>query len=507
MGVGSGEFWGGVYAVGAMQAASTKAIVGAIDEQTELLVQAQVMTIDRLDYLTDVMQWGFDGLLAGQDAMLAEQQGTNARLDRVIDMQVKQLQSAERLALLVENPVGTKVDEHLRAAAACLSKGWHEEAMVDIQRAIELRPTEGMAHFFAAVVHQHEENPDEALSEFLLAGKYLGEGEVAERAFIQAATINEAESDLGSALDCASKAVQARKTLNSRYLRARYGLAVNDSSGYEEELYSVLLRDVRYVPVAAADPLLKPLEETLKRVLERVRDERVRREAAALDAIAKSNAALAQTTDWATSLGIINPTERLGLPLEDARRTLAGNTIANTVTVEQQVAEMAGFIRRAAERVTSEARGWADEEVTSVRNRNAQRCDAEFASHERTTKILGVAALGGSPLVVVAAAIAGGILGYIGASALLPKDIGACLGLPGAILGAVVALVVTNNILSWLRERQAGRDVSGKTVLAKSRDKRVAEWTEATGEQVRQIETLKSEAESRIKNALAPLPV
>lgn len=502
----SADFYGAAFALGAMEAEGFNAVVGAVDDMADRVVEAQQQTTRAVEYQTGVIQWGFREVIAGQDMQLAEQQGTNERLDHMIELETRQLDTLGQMKSLIENPNATKVSEHLRAAAKCLGKGWYDEAMVDINRAIELTPTEGMAHFFAAVVHQHQDNLADALVEYLSAGKYLGEGEVAERAFIQAAAINEADGDLSAALDCAHKAVQARSTIKSRYLRARYGLAVNKSSGYEEELYSVLLRDVRYVLVVASDSLLKPLEDNVNRVLERVRDERVRREVAALDAIQKSNMTLAQTTDWASSVGIINPTKHLVLPLEDARRTLSGNTIVNTVAVEQQIADMAGFIRQTAGWLTNAANDWSDTATKSMKDENAQRRDAQFIAHERTTKILGVAALGGSPLIIVGAAIAGGIFGYIGAATLLPKDIGACLGLPGAILGAVVALIVTNNILSWLLERQTGRDMSGKTLLAKNRDKRVAEWTEATGEQVRQIEALKRESESRVKDVLAPLP-
>jgi tetratricopeptide (TPR) repeat protein len=281
--------------------AATVASAGLVAESVHRM-QTGITTA--INGQTEVLQTGFDRVTNELGRMSAEMSLGFARMGDAIDRLSAQICARlDKIANILENPRGTAARELYNNAVINYRKGFYEEALPDIQKAVGMLATdylswflEGQIYAFGAGKFSNVIDLDKAIAAYTNAAKYIspdaeksGDAKrlAAEICFYlglaQYAKSNELfkagnQGESGALLSAARDSFVSSYKYSPWMLEARYNAArckalLGDTSGALANLESIIKEDPLYCVKTEIESDFDPIRGDYHRLIEKMRDE------------------------------------------------------------------------------------------------------------------------------------------------------------------------------------------------------------------------------------------
>jgi tetratricopeptide (TPR) repeat protein len=285
--------------------AATIASAGMVAESVRRMETGITTAIDgQTEVLSNTLEAGFGRVTDQLGRMSAEMNLGFARTEAAIDRLSDEIcQRLDKIANILETPRGTAARELFNNAFTNYRKGFYEEALPDVQKAVELLTAdylswflEGNIYAFGAGEFSNVIDLDKAIAAYTSAAKYISpDAEKAEETKRLAAEIrfylglaqyarsnelfragNQADSDtlLSAARDSFLRSYQySPLMLEARYNAARCKALLGDTPGALADLEAVIKEDPLYCVKAEIESDFDIIRGDYHRLIEKMRVE------------------------------------------------------------------------------------------------------------------------------------------------------------------------------------------------------------------------------------------
>jgi tetratricopeptide (TPR) repeat protein len=297
----------------------TKEIAGAVRENSNREIAATIASAGlvaesvrrmetglttAINEQTEAMQWGFDRVTDQLGRMSAEMSWGFARTESAIDRLSKEIcDRLDKIANILANPRGTAARELYNSAVINYRKGFFEEALPDVQKAVELIAAdylswflEGQIYAFGAGEFSNVIDLDKAIAAYANGAKYISpDAEKSEDAKGLAAEIRyylglaqyaksnelfregdqgESNALLSAARDSFMRSYQySPLMLEALYNAARCKALLDDAPGALTDLEAVIKGDALYCVKVEIEGDFDTIRGDYRRLIEKMRGE------------------------------------------------------------------------------------------------------------------------------------------------------------------------------------------------------------------------------------------